>query len=586
MESFTIPERFAEQVARTPDEIALSAGETRLTYRELDERANRLARRLVTLGVRQDDRVAVLLERSIDLVVAVVAIVKAGAGYVPVHEGYPPDRRQWVLDHSQAAVLLADSAMRAGGLPSGVPTVIVDDDPETAEQSGEDPAVPVHPDQLAYVIHTSGSTGHPKGVAVTQRDVVGLIFDPQWTPERHAAVLMIAPYAFNVSTYETWMPLLHGGRIVLAPPGNLDLDTLRELIHEEQITGIHVTAGLFRVIAQESPETFAGVSEILTGGDVISPAAVRHVLDTCPDIVVRAMYGVTESTLFAADHPLRADYVPGAVVPLGSELTGTTLHILDDRLAAVPVDVEGEIYIAGRGVARGYFGEPEQTAERFVADPFGEPGARMYRTGDLARRNDDGLIEFAGRESSQVKILGFRIELAEVEAAVAGFHGVAHVVVIVRELESGEKRLVAYVVAADPGELDMQAVRAHVRETLPDYMVPAAFIELESLPLTLNGKLDRAKMPEPDFSDSASYREPSTPRQEALCAIFSSVLEVPKVGVDDSFFDLGGQSLQAMRLLSRIRSELGVDLLINVLFDTPTVAGLDDHIENNAEAAA
>jgi len=584
MESFSVPERFSEQVARTPDAIAVSAGETRLTYRELDQRANQLAHRLIALGVRQDDRVAILLERSIDLVVAILATVKSGAAYVPLHEGYPADRRQRVVDHSAPAVLLADSAMRGSGLPDGVPTVVVDDDPDTAGQPVDDPAVPVHPDQLAYVIHTSGSTGHPKGVAVTQRDVVRLIFDPQWTPERHERVLMVAPYAFNVSTYEIWMPLLHGGHIVLAPPGNLELDTLRRLITEERITGIHLTAGLFRVVAEESPETFTGVSEILTGGDVIAPNAVRHVLDACPDIVVRAMYGVTETSLFSAHHPLNADYRPGTVVPVGSALSDVTIHILDDRMAPVPTDVEGEIYVAGRGVARGYFGDPEQTAERFVADPFGEPGTRMYRTGDLARHNDDGLIEFVGRASSQVKILGFRIELAEVEAVLAGYLGLTHVVVVVRELESGEKRLVAYVVPESDG-LDLQALRAHAREALPDYMVPAAFVELESLPLTLNGKLDRNRMPEPDFDDVATYREPSTPRQEKLCAIFASVLEVPKVGIDDSFFDLGGQSLQAMRLLGRIRAELGVDLLINVLFDVPTVSGLDKHIEGEQAAA-
>ena len=584
MESFSVPERFSEQVARTPDAIAVSAGETRLTYRELDQRANQLAHRLIALGVRQDDRVAILLERSIDLVVAILATVKSGAAYVPLHEGYPADRRQRVVDHSAPAVLLADSAMRGSGLPDGVPTVVVDDDPDTAGQPVDDPAVPVHPDQLAYVIHTSGSTGHPKGVAVTQRDVVRLIFDPQWTPERHERVLMVAPYAFNVSTYEIWMPLLHGGHIVLAPPGNLELDTLRRLITEERITGIHLTAGLFRVVAEESPETFTGVSEILTGGDVIAPNAVRHVLDACPDIVVRAMYGVTETSLFSAHHPLNADYRPGTVVPVGSALSDVTIHILDDRMAPVPTDIEGEIYVAGRGVARGYFGDPEQTAERFVADPFGEPGTRMYRTGDLARHNDDGLIEFVGRASSQVKILGFRIELAEVEAVLAGYLGLTHVVVVVRELESGEKRLVAYVVPESDG-LDLQALRAHAREALPDYMVPAAFVELESLPLTLNGKLDRNRMPEPDFDDVATYREPSTPRQEKLCAIFASVLEVPKVGIDDSFFDLGGQSLQAMRLLGRIRAELGVDLLINVLFDVPTVSGLDKHIEGEQAAA-
>jgi amino acid adenylation domain-containing protein len=585
MESESIPVRFAEQVARTPDAVAVSSGGATLTYRELDERANRLAHRLAGLGVRQDDGVAVLMERSADLVVAILATVKAGACYVPVHEGYPADRRQWVVDHSAAAVLLADKAMQAGGLPTGVPTVVVDDDPATAEQPATDPGVPVHPDQLAYVIHTSGSTGHPKGVAVTQRDVVRLIFDPQWTVERHARVLMVAPYAFNVSTYEIWMPLLHGGTVVVAPPGHLSADDLRRLVTEERITGIHLTAGLFRVLAEEAPETFTGLREVLTGGDVIAPGAVRRVLDACPDIVIRAMYGVTESSLFSAHHPVTGDYQPGPLVPVGSALSNTFVHILDDRLSPVPRGIEGEIYIAGRGVARGYFGDTELTAERFVADPFGPPGSRMYRTGDLARLDDDGLIEFVGRASSQVKILGFRIELAEVEAALAGYPGLAHVVVVVRELDSGEKRLVGYVVP-EAGDVDLHALRAHAAETLPDYMVPAAFVQLASLPLTLNGKLDRKAMPEPDFDAASVYRAPETPNQVKLCAIFASVLEVERVGIDDSFFDLGGQSLQALRLLSRIRSELGVDLLVNLLFDVPTVAGLAKHIEAEAATAA
>ncbi|MEV6876124.1 non-ribosomal peptide synthetase [Amycolatopsis sp. NPDC051128] len=584
MESFVISARFAEQVARTPDAVAVSAGADALTYRELDERANRLAHRLIGLGVRQDDRVAVLQERSIDLVVGILATVKAGGVYVPVHEDYPPDRRQWVVDHAEVTVLLADTTTLAGGLPTGVPVVVVDDDPETAGQPATDPSVPIHPDQLAYVIHTSGSTGHPKGVAVTQRDVVRLIFNTQWTVERHARVLMVAPYAFNVSTYEIWMPLLHGGRIVVAPPGHLTPASLRELIAAEGITGIHLTAGLFRVLAEESLETFTGLTEILTGGDVIAPNAVRRVLDACPDIVIRAMYGVTECSLFSAHHPLTASYRPGTLVPVGDAFNDVTIHILDERLTPVPRGIEGEIYIAGRGVARGYFGRTDLTAEVFVADPFGEPGARMYRTGDLARRNDDGLIEYVGRASSQVKILGFRVELAEVEGALSSYPGLAQVVVVVRELESGEKRLVGYVVP-EAGDIDLGALRAHARESLPDYMVPAAIVQLESLPLTSNGKLDRKAMPEPDFEAASAYRAPETPLQEKLCAIFASVLEVSQVGIDDSFFDLGGQSLQAMRLLSRIRAEVDADLLINVLFDIPTVAGLADHIDDAAAAA-
>jgi amino acid adenylation domain-containing protein len=585
MDSFVIAERFAEQVARTPDAVAVSAGAAGLTYRELDERANQLAHRLIGLGVRQDDRVAVLLQRSIDLVVATLATVKSGGVYVPVHEDYPAERQQWVVDHAEVSVLLADTVTRAGGLPGGVPVVVVDDDPATAEQPTTDPSVPIHPDQLAYVIHTSGSTGHPKGVAVTQRDVVRLIFNPQWTVQRHARVLMVAPYAFNVSTYEIWMPLLHGGQIVVAPPGRLEPTTLRDLIAGERITGIHLTAGLFRVLAEESLETFTGLSEILTGGDVIAPNAVRRVLDASPDIVIRAMYGVTECSLFSAHHPLTASYRPGMLVPVGDAFSDVTIHILDDRLSPVPNGIEGEMYIAGRGVARGYFGRTDLTAESFVADPFGEPGSRMYRTGDLARRNDDGLIEFVGRVTSQVKILGFRVELAEVEAALASYPGLAQVVVVVRELESGEKRLVGYVVP-ESGDVDLGALRAHVRQTLPDYMVPAALLRLDSLPLTSNGKLDRKAMPEPDFETASAYRAPETPLQEKLCAIFGSVLEVSQVGIDDSFFDLGGQSLQAMRMLARIRTELNVDLLINVLFDVPTVAGLAEHLEAADGAAA
>jgi pristinamycin I synthase-3/4 len=308
------------------------------------------------------------------------------------------------------------------------------------------------------------------------------------------------------------------------------------------------------------------------------------VLDTCPDVVIRAMYGVTESSLFSAHNPLTATYQPGTLVPVGSGFNDVQIHILDERLSPVPSGIEGEIYIGGRGVARGYFGRTDLTAERFVADPFGEPGARMYRTGDLARRVG-GLIEFVGRASSQVKILGFRIELAEVEAALVDFPGLAQAVVVVRELESGEKRLVGYVVP-ETRDVDLNALRAHVREKLPDYMVPAAFVQLASLPLTANGKLDRKAMPEPDFDNASGYQAPETPLQEKLCGIFASVLEVPQVGIYDSFFELGGQSLQAMRLLARIRADLGADLLINVLFDVPTVAGLAKHIEGDAAARA
>ncbi|WP_018585793.1 non-ribosomal peptide synthetase [Salinispora arenicola] len=579
MTALSIPARFAEQVARTPETTAVSeaASGIDLTYWELEQRANRLAHYLIGLGVGHEDRVAVLMERSTDLVVAFLAILKAGAAYLPVHEAYPADRRQYLIDHAGAAVLLTDNAMRASWVPTGVPVVGVDDSAVT-DQSALDPKVPIHPDQVAYVIHTSGSTGQPKGVAVTQRDVVRLLLDPQWAVERHARVLLVAPYAFDVSTYEMWMPLLHGGQVVIAPPGRLEPPTLRRLITTHGITGIHLTAGLFRVLAEEAPETLTGLREILTGGDVIAPTAVRRVLDACPDVVIHAMYGATEGSVFSAHHLLTRDTELGTVVPIGDVLTGICIHILDDRLAPVPAGVVGEIYLAGEGVARGYLGQADLTAERFVADPFGPPGSRMYRTGDMARRNTGGLIEFVGREDSQVKILGFLVEPAEVEAALAGYPGLAHFVVLAREREHGEKQLVGYVVP-ESDELDLAALRAHIRTKLPDYMVPAVFVQLDSLPLTPNGKLDRAAMPEPDFDEVLTYRPPETPLQHTLSGLFSSLLDAPKVGIDDNFFELGGQSLQAMRLLNRIKAEVGVTILINALFDFPTVAQLAAHIE-------
>lgn len=579
MTVLSIPARFAGQVARTPQATAVTeaASGTTLTYRELEQRANRLAHHLVGHGIGHEDRVAVLVERSADLVVAFLAILKAGAAYLPVHEAYPADRRQYLVRHAGAALLLVDEAMQAGGVPTGLPVVRVDD-PAIADGPATDPNVPIHPDQAAYVIHTSGSTGQPKGVVVTQRDVVRLLLDPQWAVERHARVLLVAPYAFDVSTYEIWMPLLHGGEVVIAPPGRLEPPLLRELITTYEITGIHLTAGLFRVLAEEAPETLTGLREILTGGDVIAPTAVRRVRDVCPDTVIRAMYGATEGSVFSAHHLLTGDTELGNVVPVGTALTGIGIHILDERLAPVPTGAVGEIYLAGEGVARGYLGRPDLTAERFVADPFGAPGSRMYRTGDMARRTGDGLIEFVGREDSQVKILGFLVEPAEVEAALADHPGLAHVVVLAREQADGGKQLVGYVVP-ETGELDSAALRAHARTKLPDYMVPAVFVQLDSLPLTANGKLDRAALPEPDFAQSRTRRAPETPLQQKLCEMFDALLGVSEVGIDDNFFELGGQSLQAMRLLNRIRAELGLKVVINVLFDLPTVAGLAAHIE-------
>jgi amino acid adenylation domain-containing protein len=577
MDSNSVHERFARVVARTPGAVAVSSGAQVVTYAELDDRANRLAHRLIGLGVKPEDPVMVLLERSVEMVVSILAIVKAGALYLPLHSAYPLQRLQWIADSVGQPVLLADAIMRERGLPDVPRILFVDSDPDQLTQPATDPNVTTQPDQLVHVLYTSGSTGDPMGVAVTHRGVLGLALDSCWDGGGQERILMLAPYAFGVSTYELWVPLLRGGHLVLAPPGRLDVGTLRRLITEHRITAVHVTAGLFRVVADEAPECFAGVREVLTGGDVISAKAVQQVLEACPDTVVRATYGATEMSSFITNSPMRAPYSMGLTVPVGRGMDNTRLHVLDEQLRPLPAGEVGDLYVAGDRLARGYYRRPGITAERFVADPFAGAGQRMYRTGDQVRMRQDGLIEFVGRSGDQVKIRGYRVELAEVESVLARYHGLAHAVVVAREVTGGEKRLIAYVVA-EAGRLDVDGLRAHATELLPEYMVPAAFVTLDSLPLTPNGKVDRKALPEPVMEVSSAYRAPKTARQEVLCSLFAEVLGVPRVGVDDSFFDLNGESLRAMRLISSIQACLGVELLISDIFDAPTVAELDQQV--------
>lgn len=582
--SNSVQERFAQVVARTPDAIAVSSPAEAVSFAELDERANRIARRLLGLGVRPEDPVMVLQERSVEMVASILAIVKAGALYLPLHSAYPPQRLQWIADSVGKPVLLADAVMAERGLPE-VPTVVfVDSDAEQHALSGTDPGIKVGPDHLVHVLYTSGSTGDPMGVAVTHRGVLGLALDSCWEGGGQERILMLAPYAFGVSTYELWVPLLRGGHLILAPPGRLDVGTLRRLITEHQITAVHVTAGLFRVVADEAPECFAGVREVLTGGDVISAKAVQQVLQACPDTVVRATYGATEMSSFITNSPMRAPYSMGLTVPVGRGMDSTRLHVLDEQLRPLPAGEVGDLYVAGDRLARGYYLRADVTAERFVADPFAGAGQRMYRTGDQVRMRQDGLIEFVGRSGDQVKIRGYRVELAEVESVLARYQGLAHVVVVARAVTDGEKRLIAYFVA-EAGEVDVDGLRAHAIELLPEYMVPSAFVTLDSLPLTPNGKVDRKALPEPVVEGLSAYRAPQTARQEVLCSLFAEVLGVPRVGVDDSFFDLHGESLMAMRLISSIQASLGVELLIADIFDAPTVAELDQQVEKAMQQA-
>ncbi|MGC4788136.1 amino acid adenylation domain-containing protein [Micromonospora sp. DT178] len=582
MGSKSIQEQFARQVAQTPDAPAVSGGRVRLTYRQLDERANRLAHQLISLGVRPGEPVAVLITRSPELVVATLGVLKAGAVYMPLHNAHPLEAKQRFMDNAGRPVLLTDEEARRAGLPASKRTVLVDSASAQQERSVVGPNIDARSEDLACIIHTSGSEGLPRGVCVTHRGVLSVALDSCWDTSSQDRVLMVAPYAAAVSTYELWVPLLRGGHLVLAPPGRLDLGTLRRLIRDNEITAVQLTSGLFRVLADKAPDCLATVGEVSTGGDVISPSAVERVLKACPDITVRPTYGASEVTLFATTTTVTAPFVPSTRVPVGRPMDNVELYVLDERLRPVGTGQVGELYIAGERLARGYLGRPGLTAERFVANRFSGPGRRMYRSGDLVRWTTDNMIEFVGRANDQVKIRGFRVGIAEVEAALTTYPEISEAIVVARQDEDGHHSLVGYVVGGTDA-VDITALRKHAEKVLPDYMIPAAFVVLDSLPLTPNGKVDRRALPEPVLAGSSTYQPPSTAQQETLCSAFANALGVAEVGVNDSFFELGGQSLSGIRLIQTVNEALSVELTLDHLFEFPTVTELDQYLLEQAE---
>nr|WP_272918039.1 non-ribosomal peptide synthetase [Actinomadura rayongensis] len=557
----TLVEGFAAQVERSPGAVAV-AGDVSWTYAELDAAASRIASGLA--GVR---RVGVVLERSASLVAALVGTVKAGAAYVPVDPGWPAARIQRVLSEAGADVVVTESGL-ASLIPDGLAWVTVD----ALMSSAPGTDAPVDPDDLAYVMYTSGSTGVPKGVAATHRGVSGLALDSAWGVGPGSRVLLHAPVAFDASTYEIWVPLLSGGQIVVAPPGPVDAGVLRGLIAEFGLTAVHATAGLLGALAQEAPDCFAGLDEVLTGGDVVSPGAVAAVMAACPGVAVRHLYGPTEVTLCATTHRFAAGVEVPSVLPIGRPRDNTRAFVLDGFLRPAPIGVAGELYVAGSGLAQGYLDRAALSAERFVACPYGE-GERMYRTGDLVRWDADGQLVFVGRADTQVKIRGFRIEPAEIETVLARHEQVARAAVIAWEDQPGDKRLVAYVVPAN-GAVDTAALRTFTGTVLPDYMIPAAVVTVPEFPLTRSGKLDRAALPAPDFAGAVGARAPRTATEEILCGLFGEILGLERVGADDDFFDLGGDSLLAMRLIARVRAVLDVDVPVRAIFGAPTPAGM------------
>ncbi|WP_412738617.1 amino acid adenylation domain-containing protein [Krasilnikovia sp. MM14-A1259] len=569
VEPGALHELFRRQARRTPEAVAVRSGPDVLSYAGLDARSDELALRLLAAGVAAEDRVALLQQHSIDTIVSILAVLKAGGVYVPLDSRAPLTRNRTVLADSGAKLLITDDPGRAG-LDDLIPTVPIR--PSDRAAAGK-PDVTVRDHQLAYVMFTSGSTGRPKGVGVTHAAVAAMVADSAIRPEAYRRTLLHSLLAFDASNLEVWVPLLTGGEIVVTPTDLFDAPTLAGLLAEHRITGMWLTTGLFRLMAEECPEAFRDVLEIWTGGDVAQPEAFRRVLTASPGTTVVNLYGPTEITTYATRHRVRRAVDVTERIPIGAAADNTNLYVLDGRLRLVPPGAFGELYVAGSGVARGYFGRPGLTAERFVPDPFGSPGSRMYRTGDVVRWRPGGVLEFAGRTDHQVKLRGFRIELAEIESTLATCPGVSAAIATVREERPGDKRLVAYVVAEPGSVVDAAQVRRFAAEALPDYMVPAAVLVMDDFPLATNGKVNRRALPAVTVETGPEVRPLRGAREQTVAALFAELLGVDRVGADDDFFDLGGDSIVSIQLAGRAR-KAGLMITPRDLFRHRTVAAL------------
>ncbi|MYT29956.1 MULTISPECIES: non-ribosomal peptide synthetase [unclassified Streptomyces] len=572
-----LPELFEAQAARTPDAVAVSCGDEQLSYRELSTTADRLAARLRALGIGADgaeDAVCLLMERSVRVPVAILAVLKAGGVYVPLDPRYPESRMRLIMADTGASVLLVDGDAPAHPTADGVRVLDVTAELSATEGQSGGIAVPRAadgPDRAAYIMYTSGSTGQPKGVTVTHRNVASLAADHVWRDENHTRVLMHAPTAFDASTYELWVPLLSGGEVVVAPAGELDPGLLVRTIRERGVTSAFFTAALFNLLVERDPEALAGMRQVLAGGEALSPPVVAKALAAWPKTVLTNGYGPTETTTFAVLHSTRE--VADGTVPIGTPMDDTRAYVLDDRLRPVPVGVPGELYLAGAGLARGYFDKPGLTAQRFVACPYGPPGERMYRTGDLVRWRTDGTIEYLGRTDDQVKIRGFRIEPGEIENTLGTHPAVADAAVVVHHKPTGGKDLVGHVVLADGAHAEPAELRSYVAERLPQYMVPVVVMVLDAFPMTGNGKLDRRALPALALGAGTESRAARTPAEQTLCAVFAEVLGLPEVGAEAGFFDLGGDSIQATQLVAQSRTA-GLVFTVRDVFAQQTVAGI------------
>lgn len=579
-----LPHSVEMQAARQPEAVAVSYGAKQITYRELNTRANQLAHYLRRRGVGPDVRVGVLLDRSVEMIVALLGIIKAGGAYVPLDGSFPEQRLRFMLEDAEVALLLTQQ-----GQPKiDVSEVVYLDEPwgQFGSESRENPEILTSAENLAYVMYTSGSTGQPKGVCVTHRAINRLLRNTNYVQLNESdRIAQVSNAAFDAATFEIWGALIHGARLVgLAKETVLSPPEFKRAVAEQHISTMFLTTALFNQIAQSLPETFAPLRYLLFGGEACDPQSVRRVLELGKPEHLLHVYGPTESTTFTTYYDVSDVQAGARTIPIGRALSNTEVWVLDRNMQVTPVGVTGELYIGGDGLARDYLRRPELTAEKFVPHPFSaEPGARLYRTGDLVRCLSDGNIEFLKRMDQQVKIRGFRIELGEIEAALHDHPSVRESIVIVHEQSSGDKHLVAYLVI-DPGIAAQQFIpelRDWLRARLPDYMTPSDFVVLDELPLNANGKIDRRALPAPAAAKhivEETFIAPRTPEEEQIAEIWEEVFDIRPISAEANFFDLGGHSLLATRIISRIRERCGVELPLRLLFEAPTVAALADYI--------
>ncbi len=591
VEARCIHELVAAQAGKAPDAPAVVFSTETISYGELDDRAEQLAAELRAAGVQPDAIVGVLLGRSPELVVTLLAILKAGSAYLALEPGNPVSRHERLLRDAGVEFVVTDEASRRS-LPEGVTPLAPsrnggsDGGPyhDGAGPSVPEPIAPRTPDRLAYVSYTSGSTGEPKGVAVPHRAISRLVRGSDWIDVKPDDVFFeVAPVAFDASTFELWAPLVHGCSLVVFPSGTIELEQVARTVRDQGVTVLLLATGLFHQMVAFHLDMFGGLRHVITGGDVASPESVGRLQATHPHLLFTNGYGPTENTTFTTCWTSTSAPIRGSV-PIGGPISGTRTAVLDPELNPVPVGVVGELHASGEGLARGYVGHPGATAERFLPDPFStEPGGRMYRTGDLVRWRADDTLEFIGRADQQVKIQGYRIEPAAIEAQLERQPEVRCAVVVPQERKSG-RRLLAYVVPSDPdGDPGLgRRLREQLRSTLPTYMVPSAVLLRDSLPLNRNGKVDRRALPATTRAPrnlGNAYCEPRTRTEARLASLWGEVLGVEPVGIEDDFFDLGGHSLLAAELLGRLEPEFGVTVSARTLYTRAVVAELAAEID-------